>query len=28
LYPTFSTNIIWSSCHPQSCHLSAATNRG
>jgi len=28
LYPKFSTNILWSSCHPQSCHLSTTTNRG
>jgi len=28
LYPNFFTNILWSSCHPQSYHLSAATNRG
>jgi len=28
LYPKFSTNILWSSCHPRSCHLFAATNRG
>jgi len=26
LYPKFSTNILWSSCHPHSCHLSPATN--
>jgi len=28
LYPKFSSNILWSSCPPQSCHFSAATNRG
>jgi len=28
LYPKFSTNILWSSCHPHNCHLSAATNWG
>jgi len=26
--PKFSTNILWSFCHPQSCYLSAVTNRG
>jgi len=28
LYPKFSTNILWSSCHLQRWHLSAATNWG
>jgi len=28
LYPKFSTNILWSFCHPQSCYLSTTTSRG